>query len=105
MSCGVTDEARRAQLALGPRRVVDAAEALATFGMTELDGTLRICVPTAVAGDTAGGRPEEAGAALATLCSTVVGKALVAHWGATGVWKHSRQTAGAEFRTFCSVDY
>lgn len=87
VSRGVADEACCAQLAAGPRRVVDAAEALASLGMTKLAGTLRICVPAAVTGDAASGRPEEeAGAALVTLRPTVVGKALVAHWGATGIW-------------------
>lgn len=55
VSRGVADEARRAELALRPRRVVDAAQAVASFGVTKLDGTLRIGVATAVAVSTANG--------------------------------------------------
>lgn len=48
MSRGVPDEAWSAELALGPSRVVDAMEAVAGFGMTKLDGTLRVCIAAAV---------------------------------------------------------
>lgn len=85
MSSGVTHEAWSTELALGPRGVVDATEAVASFGVAELDGTLGVHVATAVTADTASGGPVVASTALITPGSTVVGKALVAHWGATGI--------------------
>lgn len=86
MSCGVTDEAWSAELALGPCRVVDAMEAVASFGMAKLDGTLRVCIAAAVTASAPNWWSEEAGTALVTLRPTVVGKALVTHRGATGIW-------------------
>lgn len=52
MCSGVPCEARSAELALGPGGVVDAAEAVAGVGVTELGGALRVCIPTALTRDT-----------------------------------------------------
>lgn len=85
MCWGVPYEARSTALALGPGGGVDAAEAQAGVGVTELGGALRICVPTAVTRNTKPRRFVEAGAALVTLWAAVPRKALVTRWGATGI--------------------
>lgn len=85
MCLGVPDEAWSTELALGPGGVVDAVEAVAGVGVTELGGALRVCIPAAVTWNTNPGCFEEASAALITLWAAVLGKALVTHWGATGI--------------------
>lgn len=52
MCLSVPYEARSTELALGTDCVVDAAEAVAGVGVTELGGALRVCIPTAVTRDT-----------------------------------------------------
>lgn len=86
MCSGVPCESWSAELALGPSGVIDAAEAVAGVGVTELGGAHGVCVPVAVAWNAGPRLFVEAGAALVTLCTGVAGKALVTHWRATGIW-------------------
>lgn len=85
MCSGVPYESKSTELALGPGGVVGAAEAVTGVGVTELGGTLRVCIPTAVTWNTSPRCFVEASAALVTLWATVPMKALVAHWRATGI--------------------
>lgn len=85
MCSGVPDEARSTEMTLVPGGVVDAAEAAAGVGVTELGGVLRVCIATAVTWNTHPRCFVEAGATLVTLWASVPGKALVTHWGATGI--------------------
>lgn len=85
MCFGVPVEAWSTELALEPSGVVDAAEAAAGVGVTQLGGTLRVFIPTAVTWNTDLRCFVEAGAALVTLRAAVPGKALVTYWGATGI--------------------
>lgn len=85
MCLGIPYEARSTELAAEPGGVVDAAEAVAGVRVTELGGALRVCIPTAVTWNTNPRCFVEAGAALGTLWAAVPGKALVTHWGATGI--------------------
>lgn len=95
MRLGVPYEARSTELALGPGGAVDAADAVASVGVTELGGALGVCIPTAVTWNTNPRCFVEAGAAVDTLWAAVPGKALVTHWGATGICtginKHTHQ--------------
>lgn len=91
MCLGIPNEARSTELTLGPGGVVDAAEAVAGVGVTELVGPMRVCIPTAVTWNTNPGRFVEAGGALVTLWAAVPGKALVTHWGATGICTGTEQ--------------
>ena len=86
MCSGVPYESWSTELALGPGGVIDAAEAVAGVGVTELGGALRVCIPTAVTWNASPRRFVEAGAALVTLWTSIVGKALVTYWRATGIW-------------------
>lgn len=85
MCLGIPNEAWSTELALGPGSVVDAAEAVAGVGVTELGGAMRVCIPTAVTWNTNPRCFVEAGGALVTLWAAVPGKALVTHWGATRI--------------------
>ncbi len=87
MCFGISDEARSAELALGPSGVVDAAEAVASFWVTEVSWALGVCVPTAVTWSTNARCFVKAGAALVTLWAAILGKALVTNWRATGICK------------------
>lgn len=85
MCSGVTDEAWSTELALRPGSFVVAAEAVASVRLTELGGTLRVCIPIAFTWNTNPRCFVEAGTALITLWAFVPGKALVTRWGATGI--------------------
>lgn len=85
MCFGVPDEAWSTELALEPSGVVDAVEAAAGVGVTQLGGALRVFIPTAVTWNTDLRCFVEAGTALVTLRAAVPGKALVTYWGATGI--------------------
>lgn len=85
MCFAVPYEAWSTELALGPGGIVDAAEALAGVRVTDLGGALGVCITTAVTWNTNPRCFVEAGAALDTLWAAVPGKALVTHWGATGI--------------------
>lgn len=63
----IPSEACSTELTPGPGGVVDAAEAVAGVGVTELGGTLRVCIAVAVTRNTTTGCFEEASAALITL--------------------------------------
>lgn len=67
MCLGIPNEARRTELTLGPGGVVDAAEAVAGVGVTELGGALRVCIAAAVTRNTTPVCFEEASAALIAL--------------------------------------
>lgn len=67
MCLGVPYEAWGTELALGPGGVVDAVEAVAGVGATELGGALRVCIPVAVTWNANPRCFEEASAALITL--------------------------------------
>lgn len=96
MRSSIPYKSRSTELALGPSGVVDAAEAVAGVRVTELGRALRVCIPTAVTWNTSPRGFVEASAALVTLSATVSGKALVTHWGATGI------CTGAE-KDFCWI--
>lgn len=81
----IPNKAWSTELALRPRGVVDAAEAVASVWVTELSGALRVCIPTAVTWHTNTRRFVEAGVAPVTPRAAVLGKALVTHRRATGV--------------------
>ena len=85
MCSGIPYECRSTELALGSGGVIDAAEAVASVGVTELAGALRVCIPTTVTWDTSPRYFVEASAALVTLWAAIPGKALVTHWGASGI--------------------
>lgn len=85
MSSSISYEARSTELAPGPVGVVDAAETLAIVGATDVGGTLRVCISTAVTWDTSPRSFVEPGTALVTVWATVPVKALVTHWRATSI--------------------
>lgn len=86
MGAGVPRVPRRTQLALGPGRVVDAAEAVPSVGVAALGGPLGVGVPAAVTRNARARRPEETGGALVTAGAREPVEALVAHRGAARFW-------------------
>lgn len=76
---------RCTELTAWPRGIVDAAEAVPSFRMTDLSGPLKVGVPTAVAGHAQARLFVEASAALVALGTRVFGKAAVAHWRPAGI--------------------
>lgn len=95
-------ESRCTELALGASGVVDAVEAVAGVGMTELGGPLRVCIPTAVTWNTSPRGFVEAGTALVTLRAAVQVKALVTHCGATGIGATGAGGGGGGAGTRCT---
>lgn len=79
MSSSIPYEARSTELALGSSCVVDAAETVASVGVTELGRILRVCISTAVTWDTSSRGFVEPGTALVTVWAAVPVKALVTH--------------------------
>lgn len=102
MCSGVPYESESTEVTLGPGGVIDAAEAVAGVGVTELGGALRVCVPTAVTRNASPGRFVETGAALVTLWTSVVGKALVTYWRATGIGVTGAGGGGVGAGTRCA---
>lgn len=80
MGKGVPCEAGGTELALRPRGVDGAAQAVASVRVAELGRPRRVCVPTAVAGDTHTIGTVEASLAPVTLLTAVLRQALVTHW-------------------------
>lgn len=85
MCSGVPYESCSTELALGASGIIDAAEAVAGVGVTELGRVLRVCIPTAVTWNANPGRFVEASTAPVTLWTGGPGKALVTHWVATWI--------------------
>lgn len=85
MCSGVPYKAWCTELALGPGGVVDAAETVASVGVTELGRVLRVCIPTAVTWNTKPRCFVEASTTLVTVWAAVPGKALVTLRGAIGI--------------------
>lgn len=80
MGAGVPCEAGGTELALRPRGVVGAAQAVASVRLAELGRARRVCVTTAVTGDTPTVGTVESSLALVTLLTAVFRQALVTHW-------------------------
>lgn len=102
MCFAVPYEAWSTELALGPGGIVDAAEAMAGVRVTDLGGALGVCITTAVTWNTNPRCFVEAGAALDTLWAAVPGKALVTHWGATGITVTGAGGGGVGAGTRCT---
>lgn len=80
VGAGVPCEAGGTELALRPRGVVGAAQAVASVRLAELGRARRVCVTTAVTGDTPTVGTVESSLALVTLLTAVFRQALVTHW-------------------------
>lgn len=102
MCSGVPYEAWSTELALEAGGVVDAAEAVAGVGVTELGGVLRVCIAIAVTRNTSPRCFVEAGATLVTLRAAVPGKALVTYGGATGIGVAGAVGGGVGAGTRCT---
>lgn len=87
---GISSEPRSTELTLVSTGIVDALEAVACVRVTDLGGATRVCITAAVAGNAGTRHFVEASAALVTLWAAVLMKALVTHWGTTGIWTWKR---------------
>lgn len=102
MCSGVPYKAWCTELALGPGGVVDAAETVASVGVTELGRVLRVCIPTAVTWNTKPRCFVEASTTLVTVWAAVPGKALVTLRGATGIGLTGAGGGGVGAGTWCT---